>query len=110
MCNWGDTVMIEVPIPSECSHTGEFRWAYKPVDRCIAGLVESLNAAGLHTGGSCCGHGKKDGSISLHDGTVLIVQRNAFTPEQAPCKQYADTPSPEHIMDICERIIMEDEV
>ena len=71
MCAWGDSIDLEVSIPASCSHTGEERVATKPIDRCIAPYVKALNAAGLKTGGSCCGHGKGPGYISMHDGTVL---------------------------------------
>ena len=37
------------------------------VDPCIAPLVLALNAAGLHTVGSCCGHGVRQGSIVALD-------------------------------------------
>lgn len=85
MCKWGDTVNLKVPIPANCSHTGKFHWATKSVDECIAPIVKALNDAGIHTGGSCCGHGKADGNISFHNGTLLIVKQNHFKPEEAPC-------------------------
>jgi len=34
-----------------------------PVDACIAGLVQKLNDAGIHTLGSCCGHGLRPAEI-----------------------------------------------
>ena len=71
MCKWGTDVILTVPIPADHSHTGKFRWAQKPVDQCIAKIVQALNNAGLFTAGSCCGHGKSPGNISLHDGAVL---------------------------------------
>ncbi len=74
MCIHGDTVLTHVNVPAHLSHTGAARWAYKPVDRCIAGLVEALNVAGILTAGSCCGHGKGPGSIILQDGRELVVQ------------------------------------
>lgn len=83
MCKWGDNTVLKVPIPANCSHTGEFRWAEKPIDKCISHIVKALNEAGIYTGGSCCGHGKSDGCISLHDGTVLIIQK--VNPETMPC-------------------------
>ncbi len=55
----------------------------KPIDSCISHFVEALNTAGIYTGGSCCGHGKGDGCISLHDGTVLIIERH--DPDDMPC-------------------------
>ncbi len=83
MCNWGTHTELDVPIPANCSYTGEFRWDKKGVDSCIAHLVKALIDAGIYTGGSCCGHGKDNGYISLHDGTVLIIERHS--PEAMPC-------------------------
>jgi len=73
MCEWGDTVPLMVPIPASCSHTGEFRWALKPIDRCIAPLVSALNKAGLYTRGACCGHGKLPPSVILDDDTFVVL-------------------------------------
>jgi hypothetical protein len=61
MCRWGDTVTIEVE--------GR-RFA---VDRCIADLVRGLNLAGVRTVASCCGHGRRPGSIILADGREFII-------------------------------------
>jgi hypothetical protein len=74
MCEWGDDVTLLVPIPANLSCTGEFRWEYKPVDRCISDLVVALNSAGIFTANCCCGHGKSTGSIILHDGRILLIQ------------------------------------
>ena len=71
MCQHGDTVNLLVVMPAELSHTGRARYRVVPVDRCIAARVARLNAAGLLTANSCCGHGKAPGSIFLHDGTEL---------------------------------------
>lgn len=76
MCKWGENVVLRVPIHAEDSHTGEFRWAHKAVDRCISPIVEALNRAGIYTRSCCCGHGKADGQIRLHDGRVLVVRNN----------------------------------
>jgi len=45
------------------------------VDLCIADLVAALNAAGIRTMASCCGHGEQDGAIVLEDGRELRVGR-----------------------------------
>ena len=76
MCDWGNNVTLKVPMHPEDSHTGEFRWAEKGVDRCIAPIVAALNQAGIHTRACCCGHGKHEGIISLHDGRVLAVKED----------------------------------
>ncbi|MEX2155103.1 MAG: hypothetical protein WD825_17290 [Gemmatimonadaceae bacterium] len=53
MCEWGDTVELAI--------TRRVR-----VDRCISGAVIRLNAAGVHTTGSCCGHGKSAASVTIY--------------------------------------------
>lgn len=42
-------------------------------DPCIEPLIRALNAAGLRTIASCCGHGKRHGRITLADGKELLV-------------------------------------
>lgn len=74
MCEWGNTTNLKVPIPASMSHTCESRWDTKPIDRCIAPIIQALNDAGIHTTSCCCGHGKTDGTILLHDGRELIVK------------------------------------
>lgn len=77
MCQWGTDTLLYVPIPAELSHTGAFRWDWKGVDSCIAPIVDALNKAGIYTASCCCGHGKADGIIALHDGRELIVKAAA---------------------------------
>jgi len=43
------------------------------VDPCIEDLVVALNHSGLGTVASCCGHGKRPGSIILEDGRELFI-------------------------------------
>lgn len=45
------------------------------IDFCIHHLVAALNAAGIPTIGSCCGHGTMKGNIILEDGRVLLIQQ-----------------------------------
>jgi hypothetical protein len=73
MCKWGTDTLCLVPIPAELSHTGKFHWDVKGIDSCLADLVNALNASGVYTSQSCCGHGKGVGRIDLHDGRVLII-------------------------------------
>jgi hypothetical protein len=41
------------------------------VDRCIAGVVQSLWALGVVTTGACCGHNKCDGYVGIwEDGDI----------------------------------------
>ena len=44
------------------------------IDFCIHQIVAALNAGGIRTVGSCCGHGKMKGNIILGDGRVLLIQ------------------------------------
>ena len=46
------------------------------IDFCIHHIVAALNAGGVRTVASCCGHGKMKGNIILEDGRVLIIQEN----------------------------------
>jgi len=62
---------MEVTILAHLSHDGQERKAIKGVDACIAEIVHALNAGGVITTSSCCGHGKTDGSILLADGREL---------------------------------------
>lgn len=73
MCKWGECVPLLVVIPAHLSHTGESRIAEKMIDRCIAPIVKALNAGGIQTIASCCGHGKTAGEIVLADGRKLLV-------------------------------------
>lgn len=75
MCEWGTDIVLRVPIHADDSHTGEFRWDDKGVDSCIADIVQVLNDAGIYTRGCCCGHGKEDGYIALHDGRELKIRQ-----------------------------------
>ncbi len=43
------------------------------VDPCIVDLVIALNAGGLRTIASCCGHGQRPGSVLLEDRRFLFV-------------------------------------
>lgn len=68
------TTAVLVRIPADLSHTGEARLAMKPIDSCIADLVQALQEKGVWTRSSCCGHGKSDGCIDLEDGRRLVVK------------------------------------
>lgn len=45
-------------------------------DPCIAPIVRALNAAGIRTIASCCGHGFRPGTIALADGRELLIARD----------------------------------
>ena len=48
-------------------------------DPCIAPLVRALNAGGVATSWSCCGHGHRPGVIGLADGRQLVIAPDAET-------------------------------
>lgn len=75
VCDWGDSVTVEVVIPAHLSFTGKSRSVAVEIDACISNLVRALNASGIYTANSCCGHGLGLGSIILHDGTELFIRR-----------------------------------
>ena len=76
MCKWGNTILCEVTIPASNSYTGKDRKDMKPIDSCIASIIEALNISGIRTDASCCGHNKEVGWIVLHDGRKLNVIEN----------------------------------
>ena len=43
------------------------------IDRCIHHIVAALNAGGVRTVASCCGHGRTRGHVVLEDGRVLLI-------------------------------------
>lgn len=92
MCKWGDTVRVRVKVPAYLSHTGRARWKDAGIDKCIAPLVQALQAAGINMTGSCCGHNKVPGCIALADGRELIVAQNYETAR----KVYNDWPTNIH--------------
>jgi len=49
------------------------------IDWCIHQIVAALNAGGIETVASCCGHFGQDGRIDLTDGRVLIIKRNVVS-------------------------------
>jgi hypothetical protein len=73
MCKWGTTTDVMVKIPADLSATGKERWAVKPIDSCIADIVNALQRGGIDMRGSCCGHGKDFGNIILQDGRIISV-------------------------------------
>jgi len=66
------------------------------IDRCIAPIIDALNAAGIVTAESCCGHGEEEGHIlAYQDGEhrLIIVYEQGQTSEkvfQARYRRYAE--------------------
>lgn len=73
MCKWGEEVVLDVTVAAENSHTGEAYTRPFGIDACIAPIVRALNAGGITTTQSCCGHGAGPGEIVLADGRVLTI-------------------------------------
>lgn len=73
MCEWGDTVRVEVLVQAELNCTERTERKRVQIDRCIAPLVAALDAAGIDMRSSCCGHGKGPGEIVLQDGRRVTV-------------------------------------
>jgi len=66
------SVAMVVTIPAHLSHTGRERTETKPIDACIAPAVAALNAAGVETWGSCCGHSRSPATILTASGEVTF--------------------------------------
>ncbi len=70
--------------PSRCCAVGTYgctvpmpiNGRVQGVDVCIADVVAALNAGGVHTVASCCGHGGIAGSVVLEDGRELLIFSN----------------------------------
>ena len=63
----------QVPIPLNGKVQG--------IDYCIADIVAALNAAGMQTVASCCGHGDESiARIDLSDGRILRISGHTPKP------------------------------
>ena len=47
------------------------------IDFCIHQIVAALNAGGVRTSASCCGHTRMPGRIDLEDGRTLAIMASA---------------------------------
>jgi len=45
------------------------------IDYCIHQIVAALNAGGVRTTASCCGHGRIQGRIDLEDNRILWIEK-----------------------------------
>lgn len=91
MCEHGDTVECLVPVHAEDAFEGVLTWKVKPVDRCLSDIVVALNRADILTRSCCCGHGRDQGSIILHDGRTLVLETRcprcgAINAADEPCQ------------------------
>lgn len=75
--------------PETCSHCGSYECSVPmalngrvhSIDLCLAHIIAALNAGGIETHASCCGHGTQDGIIVLADGWELVVRKYQFSQE-----------------------------
>jgi len=75
-------MMSKNVVPGRCCKVGTYecqvpmpikgRVVY--IDYCIADIVAALNAAGIETVASCCGHGQGDALVSLWDGREVWIK------------------------------------
>jgi len=72
-CPCRETIPVMVYLAPDLSCTGEARWREFGIDKCIAPLVKALQEAGVNMRGSCCGHGKGPGEITLADHSILTI-------------------------------------
>ena len=64
---------MDLRIPAHLSHSGISYVKTVDVDRCIWDLINKLNSAGIVTISSCCGHGRRPGSVILGNGQELLL-------------------------------------
>jgi hypothetical protein len=76
MCRWGTDTILVVPVKK--GDDGQFIWAERKIDSCIASLVQALNDSGFYTSNCCCGHGSGEGDVILHDGRILTISLFKF--------------------------------
>lgn len=74
MCEWGTDELVDVTVAADLSHTGAAYVRPFGIDACIAPIVRALNAGGIVTRQSCCGHCTAPGRIDLADGRTLTIE------------------------------------
>ena len=73
LCRCRETEIVLVHIDADLACEGKEKWRGMKIDKCIAPLVKALQEGGINMRGSCCGHGKTIGEISLSDGRKLLI-------------------------------------
>ena len=66
MCERNDTVSVTI--------TREVQ-----VDRCLAETVRTLNTQGVHTTGSCCGHGTVAPTVTIFPKSIARARELGYT-------------------------------
>jgi hypothetical protein len=74
MCKWGTTVPLRLKTAPFLSSSDKEKWRVCGIDKCIAPIVKALQAGGINMLGSCCGHGKGPGEITLRDGRTIWIK------------------------------------
>lgn len=71
-----DMIMTECCNVGECAHqiSMPINGRVEFIDYCISDIVAALNAAGIATCASCCGHGTQEGGAMLNDGRILRIE------------------------------------
>lgn len=69
---------VYLRIPADLSASGESIFKMIKIDKCIASIVEALQARDINMRGSCCGHETGMGEIELQDGRILIITSISF--------------------------------
>jgi len=72
------TKNVYLRISADLSCSGEKRFKMVKIDKCIASIVEALQAKDVDMHGSCCGHESGIGEIALQDGRTLIITSIPF--------------------------------
>jgi len=62
-------VVVREGVPDETGKRRGGVWC----DPCLVPIVKALNDGGVRTVASCCGHGKRPGTIALADGRWLVI-------------------------------------
>ncbi len=78
MCERNDRLLLSVP--SFNRETKEITWSDEEIDRCLVDIIDALNEGGIFTAMCCCGHGEHKGSIQLHDGRLLYMDKGSHYP------------------------------
>lgn len=74
--------MDTVPVLIRYDKTGKVDKPYPvQIDRCLAPIIEALQAAGIATITSCCNHGLGNGYIQLKDRVLIVTPKT--TPKKA---------------------------
>lgn len=69
---------VYLRIPADLSSNGERVFKMIKIDKCIASIIEALQAQDVDMRGSCCGHESEMGEIALQDGRILIITSISF--------------------------------